>query len=398
MNKITIAKMLDEYAGRLIIWLGFRLKLWRRRLEPADQVRKILFIKLWGLGSVILSEPALRHLRQIHPDADIHYLTLAPNRDLFTMIPVVGRVYTLSFGNPVTFLFHSLMLLRRLRAEHYGLVVDGEFFAHYSVLMARASTQGKVVGFAQVHGSKKHLLDHPVPFYEDRHTVEQFLNLVNAGPRPPGPLPLPTLILTEQNKPQVLSEPYVVINVNASALAVERRWPSERFRQLAQALLDAYDFDLVFIGAQDERHYVSSVTDRLGNEKRVRNWAGHLTLNELAHCLKGAAVLISNDSGPIHMASALQVPIVGLYGPETPERYGPLSPQQLVVYQNLWCSPCMTVENAKTVRCINHMECMKTMEADSVIEQVRQFIDQLSDSTVTQKTSNIVEARAGEIA
>ena len=168
------------------------------------------------------------------------------------------------------------------------------------------------------------------------------------------------------------------MNINASPLAVERRWPRDRFVQLGTALLESYPFDLVLVGSPSEASYVAPVAQTLeqGNATgRVWNWTGLLDLKELARLLRDALVLISNDSGPIHLASAFDLPVVGLYGPETPVRYGPLSSRQRVFYEDLWCSPCMSVHNAKTVHCVNQLACMKGIEAESVIEEVRTFID-----------------------
>ena len=377
--KIKIAKLLDEYAGWLVITLYRIFKKEVKNITMGSKVRKILFIKFWGIGSIILSEPALRWLRKIYPAAEIHYLTLTQNKALFDLIPWVKRVYVLPFVNPLSFLLKSVFLIKKLQKEKYDVIFDGEFFVYISALFARLAAGNRVIGFARDKGMKKHLLNISVPFHNDIHTCEQFLSLVQRNPAPKGVPPRPRLYLKENGfsntKLGFNSLPYVVMNINASALATERRWPRQRFIHLARVLLNTYKFHLVLIGSKSEKSYVGPVKLACGHSNRVKNLTGQLNLTELAHLLKNAALFISNDSGPIHMASALNIPVVGFYGPETPERYGPLSVKKLVFYQNLWCSPCMSVENTKTVNCINHLACMKKIETKHVILEVRKFID-----------------------
>ncbi|MDA2926306.1 glycosyltransferase family 9 protein [Acidobacteria bacterium AH-259-G07] len=377
--EIRLAKMLDARLGSLIGVLGLFLQFAPKKRTKPLSVQKILFIKFWGMGSIILSEPALRWLKETYPGVEVHYLTLERNRELFVLIPCVEKVHCLPFGGPFRFLLRSVLLVRQLRRERYNLVFDSEFFANFSALLARLAKGDQVVGFAQAKGVKKQLLHVSIPFSNDLHTAEQFLRLVQKQSMARGENPEPRLLLAEKDLigkcHPTNRRPYVVMNINASPLAVERRWPRERFAELARALLESYSFDLVLIGSRSEIPYVASLEKELRFSKRVRNCAGKLSVVRLAHLIRGALLIISNDSGPLHMAAALQVPVVGFYGPETPLRYGPLSTRRLVFYRGLWCSPCMSLDNAKTVNCINNLACMKQIETDDVIRDVFSFID-----------------------
>ena len=379
-RRIKWAKLVDEYLGALLVSIAFRLL--PRRSVPRTRVRKILFIKFWGIGSIVLSEPSLRWLSRRYPKAELQYLTLERNRALFTLIPSVETVHTLTFGGPWSFFLETVRLLRRLRREDYDLVFDAEFFVNFSGLIAHLSAPSCVVGFARETAPKRRLQDVSIPFHEDAHTCQQFLNLVQESGKGQPHSSRPLLFLDDSSGSflQTLLEgrTYAVMNINASPLAVERRWPRDRFAQLGTALLESYPFDLVLVGSPSEASYVAPVARTLeqGNATgRVWNWTGLLDLKELARLLRDALVLISNDSGPIHLASAFDLPVVGLYGPETPVRYGPLSSRRRVFYEDLWCSPCMSVHNAKTVHCVNQLACMKSIAAESVIEEVRTFID-----------------------
>jgi heptosyltransferase-2 len=130
------------------------------------------------------------------------------------------------------------------------------------------------------------------------------------------------------------------------------------------------------IGNAAERSYTQQAAGAIDVRGRIRNLAGALNLRELAGLLHGASLVISNDSGPLHLAAALARPVVGFYGPETPQRFGPLNDEQLIFYLGLSCSPCMSVDNAKTVNCTNHRHCMLDLTAAMVIPRLQRFIDE----------------------
>jgi len=383
-QRIKIAKWIDEYAGRWLIRVVYRLHSRQDRLLPEATVKRILFIKFWGIGSIVLAEPALRYLRKKHPQARIDFLTLHQNQELFSLIHHVHKVYTIEFKNPLRFLFSALTLIHRLRKKHYDLIFDAEFFANFSSLIARVVRGNCVVGFSRMQSGKNRLLDVSVPFDDEQHAAENFLRLVMSvsndaedviAPFDESMWPRIFCSPSRQRKNLLTGAPYIVMNVNASPLALERRWPQENFVVLAEWLLENYETALVLIGSQAERRYTREVEAAIAIRHRTSNLAGDLTLTELAEVIKSSALFISNDSGPLHVAAALQKPVVGFYGPETPERFGPLCNQRLIFNLDLPCSPCMSVDNAKTVNCTNHLRCMLDLKIEMVIPQLRRFID-----------------------
>jgi lipopolysaccharide heptosyltransferase II len=380
-QRIKIAKWIDEYAGRWLIRLinWFQLFRWR---HPLSTIERILFIKFWGIGSIILAEPALRYLRKKYPQARIDFLTLEQNRELFALIPHVDRVYVLDFDHPWRFFVSAIRLIIRLRRRRYHLIFDAEFFANFSALVASLALPKLLMGFSRIGATRNRLLDVAVPFNQEQHAAENFLRLAASADAARLRIPalnknalLPRVFIASPRTKRIgFPKSYVVINVNASSLALARRWPRERFVKLAQWLLKNYASNIVLIGSRAEREYTQDVARAIGARNRVMDLAGELSIVELANLIAEAALFISNDSGPLHLAAALQKPVVGFYGPETPQRFGPLCRDRLIFYLGLPCSPCMSVDNAKTVNCTNHLRCMTDLKAAMVIPQLRWFI------------------------
>lgn len=391
--RIKIAKWLDEYVGRVLIALVHRLRLGWHRVNAQTERSRILVIKFWGMGSIILLEPALRRLRERFPYARIDFLTLTQNRELFALLPQVDHVHVLDFHRSVRFMLHALTMLVRMRQQRYDLIFDAEFFANFSALLARFAAPKKLLGFSRPHGYKRSLLDIAVPFHDDEHAAHNFLRLISAEAQAkPNEAKVckANLLFPRINLNQRVFEnsaaPCVVMNLNASPLALERRWPRENFVQLAHWLLRQYEVELALIGSREERTYTQQAADMIAQPARVKNLAGELRVRELAELIHASALFISNDSGPLHLAAALQKPVVGFYGPETPQRFGPLCERRLLFYLNLPCSPCMSVDNAKTVNCTNHLRCMRELRVRDVVPELQRFIKQhaLLSQRVTQ--------------
>jgi heptosyltransferase-2 len=383
-QRIQIAKWVDEYLGRWLIRLASWPLSFRRRTMPKP-IERILFIKFWGIGSIILAEPALRCLRKKFPQARIDFLTLSQNRELFALIPHVDQVHAIEFAYPLRFLLSALALIPRLSKERYDLIFDAEFFANFSALVARLAGGRRVIGFSRPGAIKSRLLDVAVPFIDEQHAAENFLRLAMSAS--PGAHESRRMLHDESTWPRIFISPalnrkrifhgraYVVMNVNASPLALERRWPQENFVELAAWLAENYKTDLVLIGSKAEVAYTAEVAKKIGARDRVMSLAGALRLTELAEVIKSSVLFISNDSGPLHLAAAQQKPVVGFYGPETPARFGPLCRNRLIFYLDLPCSPCMSVDNAKTVNCTNHLRCTRELNVAMVIPQLQGFIE-----------------------
>ena len=381
-QRIKIAKWIDEYIGRWLILLMAKTRSIRAQQNSTAEIRRILLVKFWGIGSIILAEPALRYLRQKFPEAQLDFLTLVQNRELFAFIPHVDQVYTLDFRHIGKFLFSALRLIAQLRRQKYDLIFDAEFFANFSALVSRLLNPRRLIGFSRPHSVKNRLLDIAVPFDDDEHAAHNFFRLVKIGAgdksaeREKNILPRLALPFSHSARLRLPRRPAVIMNINASPLALERRWPQERFVHLAKWLLRRYEIDLVLIGAHTERRYTQAVAQAIDSPARVHDLAGTLNLIELAELISTAALFISNDSGPLHLAAALQKPVIGFYGPETPKRFGPLCNERLIFYLGLPCSPCMSVDNAKTVNCTNNRRCMLDLKTSLVIPRLQHFIDE----------------------
>jgi lipopolysaccharide heptosyltransferase II len=382
---------LDWLVGLPLCTLAFVAGLPWRALRPAGgrpvaapAVRRILVIKFLGMGSVLLATPLLRRLREAWPDARITFLTFEANAELVRRLACVDDVRVVPRTRLAALLASVPRLLLGLRAERYDLAIDLEFYSRLSNLVSWASGARRRLGFfvrARWRGS---LLTDPGyfnPTLAYGRAVLALLKPLGIEGADPGRLVAPdvgpeeaaaaTARLVSLGVPATGT--LVVVNVNASDLCDERRWPGERFARLVErfpveiAAVDRF----AFVGTASEAPVVRQVLARLGPDaaSRCLDLAGRTSLVELIVLLRRAALMVTNDSGPLHLAAALGVPTVSLYGPETPALYGPVGPDHLVFYAGHWCSPCLSVYNAKIAMCHGENECMRRITLDDVVQR-----------------------------
>jgi ADP-heptose:LPS heptosyltransferase len=161
----------------------------------------------------------------------------------------------------------------------------------------------------------------------------------------------------------------VLLNANAGDLIPHRRWPDDRYVELARRLLDDLpDVAVVLTGSPAEAPAAERLAQQVGSPRCV-SAAGQTTLAQLIVLYGLADVLVTNDSGPAHYAALAPVDIVTLFGPETPDVFGSLSPRSHTLWASLACSPCVNAYNDRVTACTNNL-CMQAITVDQVRDLV----------------------------
>ena len=382
---------MDRYLGSLLCGcfsLANRLKPGRRQpIEEPLRLQKILVMKYFGMGSLILASPMVRALRRRYRDARIDLLTIEQNRVLSEILPIFDRIYTVDTRSLSSVLRSMLRSLRLIRRERYDVVIDAEFFSRLSSLVSHFSGARFSVGFDLPEIWRGNFLTHPVHFNYYRHAIVTFMALAKSLGAESGDYalePLAALNDAEQSvraKLQTLGilprQTIICVNPNTGPLSAERRWPEDNFVRLSKMILSEFPGVVVLlIGAPSDlpfvrqMHALFSVED----QARVLNVAGKFGLAELCALLRRSELLITNDSGPLHLAEALATPTVSFFGPETPMLYGPTGDNQIVFYKGIYCSPCLNVHNQKQAPCKGNNVCLKLISPAEVFASTKKLL------------------------
>jgi heptosyltransferase II len=355
------------------------------------------------LGDAVMSTPALQRLREAHPSAHIALLTPQKLAALWEHYPHVDEVIAFSPRDTV------FQVGRRLRSGNYQL---GLLFPNSprSALELRLARIPERIGYARL--GRGFLLSRALPppveevimrkrtareireliagirrvphgFPARSHHIYHYLQLVAAAGADPAPVS-PNLFVSADEASRVLERfdipederPLIGLNPGAE-YGPAKRWPAERFAGVAAALIRLANVRLVLLGGAADRELVSDIFNRIVTQRKrseapaIWNLAGQTTLRELCAVFRGCAGVLTNDTGPMHVAAAVGTPVVAPFGSTSPELTGPGLPgegKHRLLKSNAPCSPCYLRE------CPIDFRCMREIEVNAVIEAVMQIL------------------------
>jgi lipopolysaccharide heptosyltransferase II len=394
---IDTQRTLDRLVGIPACALLSAIDRFRPRQKHSSP-RAILVVLLSEAGSMVCAQPLLRALKASYPNAMLHVMVLARNRAFVELLGLIApeRIITVEDESLGAFVLDSIRALRRLRAARIDTVIDCELFARVSAIYAYLSGARVRVGFhrhTQEGLYRGSFINRPVPYNPYVHISVQFLGLAAAVdsdttplnkdrslPERPTIMPI-TIDVAEldaasdrllRNFPALRKRPLVLIYAAGGPLPV-RAWPLTYFQALAAALLrEGYAIGVV--GLETDRSLGQSIVEHCGSPLCV-NLAGYTaTIRDLVLLFHSATLLVSNDGGPIHFAALTPLPVLALFGPETPLLYGPLSPRARSLYQGLPCSPCLSAYNHRHTPCDGDNQCLKQLSVAQVLEAARLLI------------------------
>lgn len=354
--------------------------------------RRILVVKLAEQGAWVVAAAAIRRATDLVGSDNVFLMTFDENRFVIDQLGLVpaDNVISVRTSGPVRTAMDLLAALRFARARQVDTALDFEFFARSSAILCFLSGATTRVGFHASAGEASYrgdLMTHRLSFNPRLHVAETFRSIVDALDAPPDRLPaldvLPAgaepppmavigdaerarveaLIRTVTARPDV--PPLVLLNANAGDLLPLRRWPTERYVELARRLIDHDERVVVLLtGSPAEAEACEAVAAEVGSDRCV-SMGGRTSLRELIVLYSLAEVMVTNDSGPAHYAALAPVDVVTLFGPESPHIFGSLSPRNHSVWAGLACSPCVNAFNDRRTSCTDNV-CMQRITVDEV--------------------------------
>jgi heptosyltransferase-2 len=353
-----------------------------KRIDPA-KIGKVVVRGTNWVGDAVMTIPALRELRRVLPGAHITLFTPAWTRGIFESADFIDEV--LAFDKDEKSVWKQGKLLR-------GEDIDLAVLFTNSFSSAAAAKLGSAkyrIGYA--NEGRSFLLTHKLEIPDwrgERHEVYYYLNIVaeletafygatkvwESGPR----FELAVSRERKDNARNILVENgcdlsrKIVALCPGSTNSRAKRWPAENFAALADKLTVEFNANIVLIGAPDELDVSQAVSDAA--KYRPVMLTGKTSLDEAVAALSICDMLVSNDTGPAHVAAALGIQTLVIFGPTDPATTRPFPPNAEIIRNGVECSPCMLRD------CPIDHRCMTWITADEVFLHCQNFLKQVSMS------------------
>ena len=292
----------------------------------------ILIVRLGALGDIVHAVPAAAALRQAFPDAGIDWLVEARHQSMVELVTVVDRAIALERPS----LAGWIDVVRRMRHGRYDVAIDFQGLMKSAVL-ARASGAARVIGFSIWHLREKGAR----PFYSETfrdtpveraaHVVRKNLSLLRGLGVEDTTINFPLAGVDSaalEEVRQTLGEQRPFVLINPGAAWPNKRWPPERFGEVAAFLRDIRDLPSLVLWGPGEEGLAGAVVEASSGAARL---APPTRLADLLALSRAASLMVSGDTGPLHIAAAVGTPTVSLFGPTDPQRNGPWRADDMAV-------------------------------------------------------------------
>lgn len=330
--------------------------------------KKILVINTMCIGDLVLCTPLLRVLKNNFTKSYLAVLSNKSNADILLGNPCVDETISLDKKGRHKNISGMLNLIKQIREDKFDLVIN-------------LTTSERAFAIAYLSGAKR-IISYP-PFSKkhsgDVHKVEEHLNLLKKL----------NLSIYKHNGLEVFPSPNsvkyvenflaehkaksseVLIGLNPGASWPNKKWSPENFASLADNLMKKEGIKVVFTGGKEDIPLVNEIIAYMDTKPIIAT--GQTSLQQLAAFLQKCDLVITSDSGPLHIAVGVRTQVIALFGPSSSVIYGPYGKDHRVVKKDLSCSPC-----SQNKVCSNNC-CMKSITVQEVLEVVDEYLKGVSN-------------------
>ncbi len=374
--QIDFIKYVDKYIGGALCNI---LSVFKRK-NSVKEPKNILIIQLWGIGETICTLPAIKLLKN-KTGAKVNILCTDRVYDVYSGLNYIDNIYMIKTG------FFSILGFILKNYKKFDLVIDMEEYLNTSAIISLFVGR-ESAGFD--HGRRASLYSKKIRYNDKQHVVYTFMDLINLEDnRNHDNLKLEKVYVSDNDKKVVenylkkvgikKNDVLIGIVVGAAESAKCRMWPKEKFAKLADMLIEKKNAKIIFIGAPNEKEIIESI-QCLMKEKSVCA-AGTTTLKQSFYLIEKCSLVVSNDTGPMHVSAAMGVKTIGLFGPNLPKRFAPFGEGNISIYKKNACklSPCINVHKGKVPDCLykknsdDYQKCMKAISVDDVMNAIEKI-------------------------
>ncbi len=336
----------------------------------------ILVIRLSSIGDIVLASPILRILRNTFSNANIDFLTLDRFSEINLFNPRISKIFSVNKSklkfNKIEFIYEGKIV----DIGQYDFIVDlqNNKYSH-KIIKKIATSKTQVYSYPKNRLHKLSLVYLKKPLINDFHVVKEYLKALERLQLNDDGLGLEFWLKGEiQYLPftkNTTSNTKKKIAIAPGAAHKTKQWIAENFVELIDQLLIKYDSEIVLLGGKNEQYLCQIIEKQINGE--IINLSGQKTIIETAKIIDEADVLITNDTGLMHIAAARQTPIVAIFGSSVRELgFYPFRCKFIIVEKDIWCRPCSHI--GRDFCPLIHFDCMKKITVKDVLNAVGKML------------------------
>jgi len=333
---------------------------------------KILIIQTAFLGDVILTIPLIKAVRKKYPRSKISFLLIPQTKKLLQNNPYLNEIIVYDKKDKEKGVFNFLKLIKKIK----GMAFDLAFVPHRSLrstLLTCFAGIPQRVGFDESSGS--FLFTRRIKYIQNQSEIKRNLSLLEEELFSEKEF-LPELFPSTDDfryvnyllKSWNIQENDRMVGIAPGSVWETKRWLPERFGQVAESLIEKLGAKVVFIGGKEDEPLCIEISRDMKSKPFIA--AGKLTPLQSAVLISRGKAVLSNDTAPMHIAVAMRIPVVAIFGSTVPEfGFAPTGEKDIVIQKKVYCRPCGIHGRRKCPE--KHFRCMKEITSEEVFEAVR---------------------------
>ena len=355
-----LLKVVDRLAGIPLIYL---LGLFRKKNKTIPPLNRVAFFISSALGDTLLISGIIRDLKENNPQVQI-VIFAGSNYEAAGLIRNVDRVIAVRVTR-------FLQTIKKIRSHSFDLWIDTGQWARLNVLYSMFARSSCKIGFHTPGQHKHYLFDWAVRHNRQQHEMDNFRQLL-------APLNIQSGLAPEIEVDEHLihkpAKPYVVCHPFPGGYRADlKQWPEERWRQLILFFVER-GYDVYLTGSRENEQEARELAADCGEKGKINVVAGHYSFAQTAALIHHAEMVVSVNTGTMHLASILQCNLVALHGPTDFRRWGPLKKNSISITSNHPCAPCLNL--GFEYQC-KHGGCMESITLQEVIDAVEKFLPKI---------------------
>lgn len=345
-NKLL--KVIDRYIGIPLVYL---LGLKNKKSNTPKVINNLGILATAAIGDTLIMSGAINSIKKKYPKINITLFCGSSNYEISKLLNNVDKVEQLSIKN-------VLQSKNIIQQSYYDVWIDFGPWPRLNSILTNFAKSNYKIGF-KTKGQYRHFVyDKWIEHSDILHEYENYCNLiklVNVYE-----FEKPNLYLNESN--ENIENDYVVFHLFAGGSKANlKHLPLKKWKELAKYLFNQ-EYKVYLTGAPNDYKQLENFIDY--TNLSIMNMAGKLSLKETAQLLKKSKLVISIDTGIMHLASVLNTPLIAIHGPTKPSRWGPLSSNSYSIYLDMLCSPCISLGFES--KCVDNI-CMQSIKTSDII-------------------------------